>query len=181
MEGMLVAMAAGTGPVSAMARKLIGELASVEAEQAAGRKPADAVAKDMSKSMAVAEDAARGFAQFSSQAMVSMGTSALMGDSIADTLKRAVVQLAIMVAQAKAYAFFMNTASGGMGGLLGGVVNFLFGASPTQAFPSPTGGGSKITINQNFGGMGVIDHNFAANSIIPAINKAINTGQARIG
>jgi len=29
--------------------------------------------------------------------------------------------------------------------------------------------------------MGVIDHNFAANSIIPAINKAINTGQARIG
>jgi len=182
MEGMLVAMAAGTGPVSAQARKLIGELASVEAEQAAGRKPADAVAKDMSKSMAVAEDAARGFAQFSSQAMVSMGTSALMGDSLADTLKRAVIQLTLMVAQAKLFDFFMNTAKGFTpGGFLSSAVNFLFGASPTQAFPSPTGGGSKITINQNFGGMGVIDHNFAANSIIPAINKAINTGQARIG
>jgi len=89
-----------------------------------------------------------------------------------------------MVAQAKIYDAIMDSGKlSGLfgGGFLGGVANFLFGKSPTQSFPSPTGGGSKITINQNFGGMGVIDHNFAANSIIPAINKAINTGQARIG
>jgi len=67
------------------------------------------------------------------------------------------------------------------GGFLGSAVNFLFGASPTRTAPSASGASNaKITINQSFGGMGVIDHNFAANSIIPAINKAISTGQARI-
>ena len=84
-----------------------------------------------------------------------------------------------MVAQAKAYAFFMNTASGGMSGIFGGIASFLFGKSPTQAFPSAKAG-ANITINQTIQG-GMVDHNFAANSIIPAINKAISTGQARIG
>jgi len=121
-------------------------------------------------------------AEWTAQTASSLMTSALMGDNVGESLKRAVIQLGIMVAQAKLYSVIMS-ASGGLfgGGLLGGVASFLFGKSPTQSFPSPTGGGSKITINQNFGGMGVIDHNFAANSIIPAINKAINTGQARIG
>ena len=27
---------------------------------------------------------------------------------------------------------------------------------------------------------GMIDHNFAANSLIPAINKAVSTGQAKL-
>ena len=123
-------------------------------------------------------------AEWTAQTASSLMTSALMGDNVADSLKRAVIQLGIMVAQAKIYDAIMDSGKlSGLfgGGFLGGVANFLFGKSPTQSFPSPTGGGSKITINQNFGGMGVIDHNFAANSIIPAINKAINTGQARIG
>ncbi len=111
----------------------------------------------------------------------SLMTSAIMGDNVAEALKRAVLQMIIMVAQAKLYDHFMTSATGGTNKIFAAIGNFLFGASPTQAFPSPSGPGAKITINQNFGGMGVIDHNFAANSIIPAINKAINTGQARIG
>jgi len=111
----------------------------------------------------------------------SLMTSAIMGDNVAEALKRAVLQMIIMVAQAKLYDHFMTSATGGTNKLFAAIGNFLFGASPTQASPSPNGPGAKITINQNFGGMGVIDHNFAANSIIPAINKAINTGQARIG
>jgi len=181
MDGMLVAMAAGTGPVSSLARKLIGELASVKAEQTAGGKSPKKIVEDVRTEFDKMSDAHKAAAQWSAQTASNLLTSAVMGDSIGEGLKRAVVQLAIMVAQAKAYAFFLNTATGGMGGILGGVASFLFGKSPTQSFPSPNGGGAKITINQNFGGMGVIDHNFAANSIIPAINKAISTGQARIG
>ena len=87
----------------------------------------------------------------------------------------------IMVAQAKLYDMFMTSASGGTNKITAGIANFLFGASPTQTSPSANSAANqKITINQSFGGMGVIDHNFAANSIIPAINKAISTGQARI-
>ena len=123
-------------------------------------------------------------AKFASQTAISLGTSALMGDNIGESLKRAVIQLMIMVVQAKLYDHFMTSATGGLNKISSGIVNFLFGASPTQVAPSASsaaGAGSNITINQNFGGMGVIDHNFAANNIIPAINKAINTGQARIG
>jgi hypothetical protein len=129
-----------------------------------------------------ASDASKKAAEFASQTAISLGTSAIMGDNVTESLKRAVIQLGLMVAQAKLFDFFMDTAKGFTpGGFLSTAVNFLFGKSPTQSFPTPNGGGSKITINQNFGGMGVIDHNFAANSIIPAINKAISTGQARIG
>ena len=129
-----------------------------------------------------ASDASKKAAEFASQTAISLGTSAIMGDNVTESLKRAVIQLGLMVAQAKLFDFLMDTANGFTpGGFLSTAVNFLFGKSPTQSFPTPNGGGSKITINQNFGGMGVIDHNFAANSIIPAINKAISTGQARIG
>ncbi|MAC55483.1 MAG: hypothetical protein CME31_23315 [Gimesia sp.] len=117
--------------------------------------------------------------EWSAQTATSMMTSALMGDSITDSLKRAVIQLMIMVAQAKAYDYFMTSASGGLNKVGSGIVNFLFGRSPTQASPSAKAG-ANITINQTIQG-GMIDHNFAANSIIPAINKAISTGQARIG
>ena len=122
-------------------------------------------------------------AEWTAQTASSLMTSAIMGDNVGESLKRAVIQLGIMVAQAKIYSAIMNSSTGLFsGGLLGGIASFLFGASPTQTSPTPGGAAnSKITINQNFGGMGVIDHNFAANSIIPAINKAINTGQARIG
>ena len=122
-------------------------------------------------------------AKFAAQTSASLLTSAVMGDNITESLKRAVVQLTIMVAQAKLLDFFMNASKGfDFGGILGGIGSFLFGASPTQSAPSAGAAASSIiTIIQNFGGMGVIDHNFAANSIIPAINKAINTGQARIG
>ena len=120
-------------------------------------------------------------AEFAAQTASSMLTSAVMGDSITASLKRAVVQLMIMVAQAKLYDMFMTSASGGTNKVTAGIANFLFGASPTQTSPSANSAANqKITINQSFGGMGVIDHNFAANSIIPAINKAISTGQARI-
>ena len=119
-------------------------------------------------------------AQFAAQTSTSLLTSAVMGDNVAESLKRAVVQLVVMVAQAKIYKAIMAAST--PGGLLASVGSFLFGASPTQGAPSAgAASSSKVTINQNFGGMGVIDHNFAANSIIPAINKAINTGQARIG
>ena len=180
MEGMLVAMAAGTGPVSALARKLIGELASIQAEQTAGGKGPKDIVKDVRTEFEKLTDAHKEAAQWSAQTATNLMTSAFMGDNIEQALKRAVIQLAIMVAQAKAYAFFMNTATGGMTGIFGAAASFLFGKSPSQASPSAKGGGN-ITINQNFGGMGTIDHNFAANSIIPAINKAISTGQARIG
>jgi len=120
-------------------------------------------------------------AEFAAQTASSMLTSAVMGDNVADGLKRAVIQLMVMVAQAKLYDFFMTQASGGLNKVGAGIVSFLFGASPTQSAGSASAASNqKITINQSFGGMGVIDHNFAANSIIPAINKAISTGQARI-
>ena len=117
--------------------------------------------------------------EWSAQTATAMLTSAVMGDSITDSLKRAVIQLMIMVAQAKAYDYFMTSASGGLNKVGAGIVNFLFGRSPTQASPSAKAG-ANITINQTIQG-GMVDHNFAANSIIPAINKAISTGQARIG
>jgi hypothetical protein len=122
-------------------------------------------------------------AQFASQTTISLGTSALMGDNVTESLKRAVIQLGLMVAQAKLFDFFMNTAKGFTpGGLLSTAVSFLFGASPTQAAPSASAAsGSKIVINNNISGFGTIDSNFASNSLIPAINKAISTGQARIG
>ena len=111
----------------------------------------------------------------------SMVTSAVMGDSIGKSLQRAVIQMLVMVAQAKLYDFFMTSATGGLNKVTAGITSFLFGASPTQSAPNASAASNqKITINQNFGGMGVIDHNFAANSIIPAINKAISTGQSRI-
>jgi len=140
------------------------------------------LSKDEQAAQERAKAAMEKMAQFSSQTAISLGTSALMGDNVTESLKRAVIQLTLMVAQAKLFDFFMDTAKGFTpGGFLSTAVSFLFGKSPTQSFPSPNGGGSNITINQNFGGMGVIDHNFASNSIIPAINKAISTGQARIG
>jgi hypothetical protein len=140
---------------------------------AAQKKLADKAAEEL--------EARKKAAEFASQTAISLGTSALMGDNVTESLKRAVIQLMIMVAQAKLYDYFMTSASGGTNKISSAIVNFLFGKSPTQAFPSPNAGGSNITINQNFGGMGVIDHNYASNSIIPAINKAISTGQARIG
>ena len=101
-----------------------------------------------------------------------------MGDNVEQALKRAVIQLGIMVAQAKIFDAIMDVGLFG-GGILGSAAKFLFGKSPTQAFPSAKAG-ANITINQTIQG-GMVDHNFAANSIIPAINKAISTGQARIG
>jgi len=121
--------------------------------------------------------------QFASQTAISLGTSALMGDNVTESLKRAVIQFGLMVAQAKLLDFFMNASKGfSFGGILGGIGSFLFGASPTQAAPSASvAAGSKIVINNNISGFGTIDSNFASNSLIPAINKAISTGQARIG
>ena len=125
-------------------------------------------------------DASKKAAEFASQTAISLGTSALMGDNVSESLKRAVVQLAIMVAQAKIYAAIMAAAT--PGGWMASIGSFLFGASPTQAAPSASAAsGSKIVINNNISGFGTIDSNFASNSLIPAINKAISTGQARIG
>ena len=193
MDGMLVAMAAGTGPVSTLARKLIGELAAIEGEQSiAGKPPMENLSSTQDKvfftqekiksvsaeyfaiQKQIAEQAQRA-AEFTAQTATSLLTSAVMGDNVSESLKRAVIQLGIMVTQAKIYNAIMASGTFATGGFFGSAVKFLFGASPTQAAPSP-----NVTINQNFGGMGVIDQNFAANSIIPAINKAVSTGQARI-
>ena len=122
--------------------------------------------------------AAESMKELTAQTANSLMTSALMGDNVSESLKRAVIQLGLMVVQAKIYKAIMDSNMFSAGGFFGGAVKFLFGASPTQASPSPNMG--NVTINQNFGGMGVIDSNFAANSIIPAINKAVSTGQARI-
>jgi len=119
--------------------------------------------------------AAESMKEFTAQTATSLLASAVMGDNVSESLKRAVIQLGLMVAQAKIYKAIMDSGMFSGGGFFGSAVKFLFGASPTQAAPSP-----NVTINQNFGGMGVIDSNFAANSIIPAINKAVSTGQARI-
>jgi len=128
-------------------------------------------------------EARKKMAQFASQTVISLGTSALMGDSVTESLKRAVIQLGLMVAQAKLLDFFMNASKGFTpGGFLSTAVSFLFGASPTQVAPSASAAaGSKIVINNNISGFGTIDSNFASNSLIPAINKAISTGQARLG
>ena len=127
-----------------------------------------------------AEAAMEKTARFAAQTSTSLLTSAVMGDNVAESLKRAVIQLAIMVAQAKIYAAIMAAAT--PGGWIATIGSFLFGASPTQVAPSASAAaGSKIIINNNISGFGTIDSNFASNSLIPAINKAISTGQARLG
>ena len=146
------------------------------------KKAAEAT-KELAEQTTKVADEAKKATEWSAQTASNLLTSAVMGDSVGESLKRAVVQLAIMVAQAKLYAAIMESAKlasmFGGGGILGGIASFLFGKSPTQAFPSAKAG-ANITINQTIQG-GMVDHNFAANSIIPAINKAISTGQARIG
>jgi len=141
----------------------------------------------MIETVQLTADEARRFAEFTASAATSLGTSAILGDSVAEAFKRMLLQQMLITAQMKIQKAIQKymadttfAASGPMGWLAGGV-KFLFGASPTRTAPSASAASSNITINQNFGGMGVIDHNFAANSIIPAINKAISTGQARIG
>tara|TARA_A100001391_G_scaffold185552_1_gene154193 strand:- start:325 stop:1590 length:1266 start_codon:yes stop_codon:yes gene_type:complete len=119
-------------------------------------------------------------AKFSAQMSTSLATSAIMGDNVAEAFKRMLMQQVLITAQMKIQKRLQESigaieaVAGGPAGFLIKGLKFLFGASPTQASPSP-----NITINQTIQG-GMIDHNFAANSIIPAINKAISTGQARI-
>jgi hypothetical protein len=184
--------AALAGGLDAAGRKIEERQAAAKDTQEESKKAAEEtfftaekikqVSADYNRIQAEITENSRKASQWTAETARSLFTSAIMGDNISDSLKRAVIQLGIMVAQAKIYSAVMGASTGLFGGgILGGVASFLFGKSPTQSFPSPNGGGAKITINQNFGGMGVIDHNFAANSIIPAINKAINTGQARIG
>ena len=144
--------------------------------------------KEVVNTISLSAKASEYLAKFTAHTSTSLIVSAAMGDSVADAFKRALFQQVLITAQLKIQEAIqekmkgMQVLAGGTGGFLMGVANFLFGASPTRTAPSAgMASASKITINQNFGGMGVIDHNFAANSIIPAINKAISTGQARIG
>ena len=144
--------------------------------------------KEVVNTISLSAKASENLAKFTAQTSTSLIVSAAMGDSVADAFKRALFQQVLITAQLKIQEAIqekmkgMQVLAGGTGGFLMGVANFLFGASPPHTAPSAgMASASKITINQNFGGMGVIDHNFAANSIIPAINKAISTGQARIG
>ena len=145
-------------------------------------------ADNIANTVSLSAKAAENLAKFTAQTSTSLIVSAAMGDSMVDAFKRALFQQILITAQLKIQKAIqdkmaaMQVVAGGPVGWLMGAASFLFGASPTQTAPSAgAASSSKITINQNFGGMGVIDHNFAANSIIPAINKAINTGQARIG
>ena len=152
-------------------------------ESAKAAKDAPELAEKVAETQKEISDEAKKAAHWTAQTATNLLTSAVMGDNVEQALKRAVVQLAIMVAQAKLFEAIMEKAKlvaiFGSGGPLAAVASFLFGKSPTQAFPSPNAG-ANITINQTIQG-GMVDHNFAANSIIPAINKAISTGQARIG
>jgi len=179
----------GPRPESATVELLQKQLQTLK-EQLQTRKESEKkiiVAQLMQSEAAVAaqkhKEAMEKTANFAAATGASLMTSAIAGDNMGESLKRAAIQLAVMVVQAKIYNALMKT--GGIlsgGGVFATIGSFLFGASPTQAAPSAgMASSSRITINQNFGGMGVIDHNFAANSIIPAINKAISTGQARIG
>ena len=144
-------------------------------------------AESVANTITLSAKASENLAKFTAQTSTSLIVSAAMGDSMTEAFKRALLQQILITAQLKiqeaiqAKMALMQVASGGLGGFLMGAANFLFGASPTRTAPSASAASNaKITINQNFGGMGVIDHNFAANSIIPAINKAISTGQSRI-
>jgi len=165
----------------------IEHMQTVEAERVERVKEVSAAYLEVQKKLAdkamEEKEIREKMAQFAAQTSASLLTSAVMGDNITESLKRAVVQLMIMVAQAKLLDFFMKASKGfSFGGILGGIGSFLFGASPTQAAPSASvAAGSKIVINNNISGFGTIDSNFASNSLIPAINKAISTGQARIG
>ena len=178
----------GPRPESATVELLEKQLQTLKA-QLITRKESEnkiIVAQLMTSKAAIAaqkhKDAMEKTANFAAATGASLMTSAIAGDNMGESLKRAAIQLAIMVAQAKIYNALMQP--GGIltgGGIFATIGSFLFGASPTRTAPSAMGASNaKITINQSFGGMGVIDHNYAANSIIPAINKAISTGQARI-
>ena len=137
-------------------------------------------AKEIEKTISLTASEAEKFARFSAESAASLATSAIMGDNVAQAFKRMLLQQVLITAQMKiqeaiqAKIAAVQVASGGIGGAVLGGLKFLFGASPTQASPSP-----NITINQSFNG-GMIDHNFAANSLIPAINKAVSTGQAKL-
>jgi hypothetical protein len=145
--------------------------------------------QEIAEGIKLSAEAAQSLADFSSQTASSMATSAIMGDSMTEALKRALIQHILITAQMKLQEAIQAKlkgltalAGGGVGGWLIGAANFLFGASPTQVAPSANAAsGSKIVINNNISGFGTIDSNFASNSLIPAINKAISTGQARIG
>jgi len=151
--------------------EILGDIALTPEELEFAKNQASEIVEISARDVAIREKAS----MFAAQTAASMMTSAIMGDNVGESLKRAVIQLGLMVAQAKIYNAVMNMSSLGGGGIFGSAVKFLFGASPTQ-----TASSSNVTINQSFGGMGVIDQNFATNQIIPAINKAISTGQARI-
>ena len=166
---------------SAMAGVFTGiSQANIDAigKSAEAAKEAPELAEKVAETQKEIADEAKRAAKWSASTATSLMTSAIMGDNVEQALKRAVIQLGIMVAQAKIFDAIMDVGLFG-GGILGSVAKFLFGKSPTQAFPSPNAG-ANITINQTIQG-GMVDHNFAANSIILAINKAISTGQARIG
>ena len=136
--------------------------------------------KKVADTVKLSADEAKKFSKFTADATLSLATSAAMGDNVVGALKRMVVQQVLITAQLKIQEAIkkriaaMEVVSGGIGGTILGGLKFLFGASPTQASPSP-----NITINQTIQG-GVVDHNFASNSLIPAINKAISTGQAKL-
>ena len=136
--------------------------------------------KEVEETISLTADEAKKLAQFTAQTSTSLITSAMMGDNLEKAFKRALTQQILITAQLRLQQKIQETVAAlqvvgsGPGAFIVKGLKFLFGASPTQASPSP-----NITINQTIQG-GVIDHNFAANSIIPAINKAISTGQARI-
>jgi len=108
----------------------------------------------MSKDSEKTADNMKQMAQWSSRTATSLLTSALMGDDIGEGLKRAVIQLMVMVVQAKIYKAIMNPKNLTPTGILGTVASFLLGHSGGRV--TPTG------IQRFHGGGGVGDN-------IPAI------------
>tara|TARA_R110000744_G_scaffold346654_1_gene452218 strand:- start:2218 stop:3996 length:1779 start_codon:yes stop_codon:yes gene_type:complete len=79
------------------------------------------------ESMRTAENMEK-LAEFSSRTMSSLITSALMGDSLSDSIKRSIVNMVVMVAQAKLYEYFMRKAKESMEAVQTGGVSTVFNA-----------------------------------------------------
>jgi len=180
---MITKVAKGVTFLAEKFKGLVDIVKKLSPEKENGEPPLQNFAKnaeEVSQKLKFTADEAKKLAQFTAQMSTSLATSAIMGDNVAEAFKRALAQQILITAQLRIQKQLQEAISaievvaGGPAGFLIKGLKFLFGASPTQAAPSP-----NITINQTIQG-GMIDHNFAANSIIPAINKAISTGQARI-
>lgn len=84
----------------------------------------------------------------------SMSTSVISGDNLGESLKRATIQMAIMVVQAKLYEHFMTLATGGINKISAGIVNLFGGGSPAPLKGDVELSGDGINAVNNFNSLG---------------------------